>query len=169
MGYKRKTWEEKLEDKANLPKELKLRPNFPCAKALMKLGAKSGDTVVITQPKEVLEIMRRVPKGKLVTINEICERLAKRHGAKFCCTLTAGIFVMIAANAAEETKDGTPYWRTLKMDGALNEKFPGGQEAQRKRLENEGHKIVKTRKRLYVEDFQKCLWRNERDRHELLR
>ena len=157
MSYKRKTWEEKLEDKENLPKTLKLRPKFPCAKALMKLGARPGDTVVITQPKEVLEIMRRVPKGKLVTIKEICARLAKRHRAKFCCTLTAGIFVMIAANAVEETKGGTPYWRTLKMDGALNEKFPGGQEAQRKRLENEGHKVVKRGKRLYVVDFQKYL------------
>lgn len=157
MSYKRKTWEEKLEDKENLPKILKLRAKFPCAKALMKLGAKSGDTVVITQPKEVLEIMRRVPKGKLITIKELCERLAKRHGAKFCCTLTAGIFVMIAANAEEETKGSTPYWRTLKMDGALNEKFPGGEEGQRKRLEKEGHKVVKRGKRLYVEDFQKYL------------
>jgi len=157
MRYKKKTWGEKLEDRENLPKILKLRPRFPCAKALMKLGARTGDTVVITQPKEVLEIMRKVPKGKLVTIKEICEQLAKKHGAKFCCTLTAGIFVMIAANAAEETKEGTPYWRTLKMDGALNDKFPGGQEAQRKRLEKEGHRIVKRGKRLYVEGFEKYL------------
>ena len=157
MSYKKKTWGEKLEDRENLPKILKLRPRFPCAKALMKLGARTGDTVVITQPKEVLEIMRKVPKGKLVTIKEICEQLAKKHGAKFCCTLTAGIFVMIAANAAEETKEGTPYWRTLKMDGALNDKFPGGQEAQRKRLEKEGHRVVKRGKRLYVEGFQKHL------------
>jgi len=157
MRYKKKTWGEKLEDRENLPKILKLRPRFPCAKALMKLGARTGDTVVITQPREVLEIMRKVPKGKLVTIKEICEQLAKKHGAKFCCTLTAGIFVMIAANAAEETKEGTPYWRTLKMDGALNDKFPGGQEAQRKRLEKEGHTVVKRGKRLYVEGFEKYL------------
>jgi len=157
MSYKKKTWGEKLEDRENLPKILKLRPRFPCAKALMKLGARTGDTVVITQPREVLEIMRKVPKGKLVTIKEICEQLAKKHGAKFCCTLTAGIFVMIAANAAEETKEGTPYWRTLKMDGALNDKFPGGQEAQRKRLEKEGHTVVKRGKRLYVEGFEKYL------------
>ena len=157
MSYKRKTWEEKLEDKENLPKILNLRPKFPCAKALIKLGAKSGDTVVITQPKEVLDIMRKVPKGKLVTIKEICEKLVDKHGAKFCCTLTAGIFVMIAANAADEMREGTPYWRTLKMDGALNEKFPGGQEAQRKRLEREGHKVIKRGKKLFVEDFQKYL------------
>jgi len=156
-GYRKKTWEEKLEDKENLPKILKLMQKFPCAKALMKLGARPGDTVVITQPKEVLEIMRKVPKGKLITIKEICEQLAKKHGAKFCCTLTAGIFITIAANAAEETEDGTPYWRTLKMDGVLNDKFPGGQEAQRKRLEKEGHRVVKRGKRLHVEDFQKHL------------
>ena len=35
----------------------------------------------------------------------------------------------------------TPYWRVLKDDGRLNEKFPGGVEAQAARLEEEGHTI----------------------------
>jgi len=30
------------------------------------------------------------------------------------------------------------YWRTLKADGFLSEKYPGGQDAQKKRLEAEG-------------------------------
>ena len=38
-------------------------------------------------------------------------------------------------------KDITPYWRVIKNDGSLNEKFPGGVEAQARHLKEEGHII----------------------------
>jgi hypothetical protein len=52
----------------------------------------------------------------------------------------------MAARAAEEDeaegrKDITPYWRTLKGKGELNEKYPGGLDAQARRLKAEGHTI----------------------------
>ena len=99
--------------------------------------------------------MKKVPKGKLITLKEICENLARKHKTQYCCTLTTGIFVMIAANAAEETKSNTPYWRTLKNNGELNKKFPGGVERQKFLLEKEGHNIVNRGKRLFVKDFEK--------------
>ncbi len=44
---------------------------------------------------------------------------------------------------ASEGKTGiTPYWRTLKVGGVLNEKYPGGVVAQARLLEGEGHKII---------------------------
>jgi hypothetical protein len=54
----------------------------------------------------------------------------------------------MAARAAEEDKaekitDITPYWRTMKGKGELNEKYPGGIEEQAKKLEAEGHEIEK--------------------------
>jgi len=74
---------------------------------------------VIPAPMEVDEIMRQVPEGKLITINEIRSILAKKHNATIGCPITTGIFAWIAANAAEEArmegkKSITPYWRTLK-------------------------------------------------------
>ncbi len=42
---------------------------------------------------------------------------------------------------AEGRKDITPYWRTLKGKGELNEKYPGGVAAQAERLRAEGHEI----------------------------
>jgi hypothetical protein len=50
-----------------------------------------------------------------------------------------GIFIAIAARAAGEDeeegkKDITPYWRTLKGKGELNEKYPGGVAAQAKNI-----------------------------------
>ena len=108
--------------------------------------------------------MKQVPKGKLITINQIREAVAKRHGATIGCPLTTGIFANIAARAAEEAsaegkKDITPYWRTLKTDGSLNEKYPGGAEAQATRLKEEGHTIEpgKGKKPPKVKDFEKAL------------
>ena len=52
-----------------------------------------------------------------------------------------------------------PYWRVTKSDGSLNPKFPGGVEAQARRLEAEGHKIElsRTGKPKKVRNFEKYL------------
>jgi alkylated DNA nucleotide flippase Atl1 len=59
----------------------------------------------------------------------------------------------------EGKKDITPYWRTLKEGGKLNEKYPGGVEAQASRLKTEGHTIEpgKGKQPPRVKDYQKCL------------
>ena len=69
---------------------------------------------------------------------------------------------MTAANAAEEAaRDGKPlyipYWRTLKSGGFLNPKYPGGQEAHKKLLEQEGYKIIQQGRNFLVQDFQDYL------------
>jgi len=121
-------------------------------------------TIVIPAPREVDEIMRQVPRGKLITINQIRAILAQKHGASIGCPLTTGMFANIAAHAAEEAagegkKDTTPYWRTLKASGELNPKYPGGINAQAERLREEGHTIEpsKGKKPPTVKDFEKAL------------
>ena len=61
--------------------------------------------------------------------------------------------------ASEGEKDITPYWRTLKANGELNPKYPGGVEAQMARLEEEGHTIEPGRgkKPSRVKDFEGAL------------
>jgi alkylated DNA nucleotide flippase Atl1 len=162
MAYKKKTWGEKLEDKDGLPKVLRLQKNFPCYNALHKMGVEEGEPVVLVNPREVVEVMKRVPQGKVVTLTEICQSIARNHKVKGCCSLTTGIFVMTAANATEEAARGgkrvsVPYWRTLKVDGLLNEKYPGGARAQKKLLEAEGFTVVQRGKRFFVEGFEKHL------------
>jgi hypothetical protein len=156
MAKLKKSWREKLADDKDLPKVVEITPNMS-----QRWGT---GTVVIPAPREVDEIMRSVPRGKLITINQIRERLAKRHGASIGCPITTGIFAGIAARAAAEDaaegkKDITPYWRTLKVGGTLNEKYPGGVEAQAKRLREEGHTIESDRsgKPKRVRDFEKAL------------
>ncbi len=160
MPYKRKTWQEKLEDSKSMPKIVPLQANFPCQRALEKMGATIGDSVVLAPPSDVLAIMSTIPKGKLITLTQICERLALKHGAQYCCTLTTGIFITIVANAAEETGSDVPFWRTIKNNGELNSKYPGGAEHQKALLEDEGYTIIQKGKkhiRYLVKDFEKYL------------
>lgn len=159
MTYRRKTWREKLADREVFPKVLKLEKRFPCYNALHSMGVEVGEDVVLANPSEIVACMKKVRRGSLVTIVEICRQVAKQHHVRGCCSLTAGIHVMIAANAAEEAKRegvdlGIPYWRTLKAGGYLNEKFPGGAESQKALLEQEGFKVVRAGKRWRVQDYQ---------------
>lgn len=147
----KKSWKEKLLDNKGLPKVEPITE---------KMSQRWGTgTVVIPAPIEVDEIMRQVPEGKLITMNEIRGVLAKKHNASIGCPLTTGIFSWVAAHAADEEarqgkNDITPYWRTLKSGGELNEKFPGGIENLKYLLEKEGHKVVQKGKKFIVENFE---------------
>lgn len=121
-----------------------------------------GDRMYFAPPIDYDRVMRQIPHGKLTTVGKIREHFAKKAGADFTEPITAGMFVSIAAWASHQrTGDETPYWRTLKANGELNEKYPGGLPAQRERLEAEGHTVVqKGRKnlRFYVRDYENALY-----------
>lgn len=156
----KKTWTEKLNTDHGLPK---VEPMS--AKMMDRWGA---GTLLVAAPREYDALMKRVPKGKLTTIDELRAALAAHHGATTTCPMTAGMFVGFAAHAAEEARaEGkvrvTPYWRTLKAGGELNPKFPGGLAAQRLLLAAEGHKVVARGKREFVADFEQRLVRPEAD------
>jgi hypothetical protein len=149
-----KSWSEKLKDAKGLPRVEKI-----CGTHKTKYG--SG-TMLIPAPLEVDEVMRKVPRGKLITINEIRCLLASKHGATITCPITTGIFAWIAAHAAAEAASGgrkrvTPYWRTLKTGGHVNAKYPGGATKLRKLLEAEGHRVVLRGKNLIVEKYEESL------------
>ena len=121
-----------------------------------------GSRMYFAPPIEYDKIMKIVPYGKVITVGMIRDRFAKDAGADFTDPITAGIFVSIAAWASYQRKENeTPYWRTLKANGELNPKYPGGVEAQKKKLEAEGHTIIKkgrTNIRYYVKDYENCLF-----------
>ena len=152
---KRSSWQEKLDQDKDLPKVVPIGPT---------MSKQWGEgTVVVPAPREVDGIMKAVPEGKLITIQEIRAVLAKRHGATIGCPLTTGIFAWIAAHAAQEELDSnsdddvTPYWRTLKAGGFLNEKYPGGIDAHKERLEAEGHEVIARGKRFAVADYERAI------------
>jgi len=136
--FTRRSWREKM-DNPNLPKVVDIPP------AWRKYSA--GGSMLIPNPHQVDALIRTVRKGRLITVTQIREILAAQHLTDTTCPLTTGIFVRIAAEAAEESARAglsriTPYWRVVKDDGSLNPKFPGGVDSQAERLRAEGHRII---------------------------
>lgn len=127
-------------------------------KTIKKYG---GTRMFFAPPLYYDRLMKKVPTGRLLTVGQIREYLARQNNADFTDPMTAGIFVNIAAWASyQRTEDMTPYWRTLKSDGELNAKYPEAIELQKRLLEEEGHTIItKGRKNIkyYVKDFENKL------------
>ena len=153
----RTSWREKLE-KAQEPELVTIPPRM-----VPRFGR---GTMLIPRPLDVDSLIRRVPREKLVTQSLIREKLARESRADVTCPITAGIFVRIAAEAAEEDarlgrKPISPYWRVVRDDGSLNEKFPGGPATQARRLQKEGFRVAPGQgsKPPRVSDFDKYLAR----------
>lgn len=151
----RTRWREKLENEDH--SKIILVPS----RMQKSLGA---GTMLIPKPLDVDALIRKTRKGQLITQAEIRSKLARDNRADTACPITTGIFVRIAAEAAaEDLQNGktriTPYWRVVTTDGRLNEKFPGGAQAQARRLRAEGHTIErdKGKKPPKVKDFQSSL------------
>lgn len=152
--YKPKTWREKLE---NPPKGLPKVVHGP-KKWEKRFG---GIRVLVPTPLLVDKLVRKVPKRKLVTINQIREKLAKNFKADSTCPLTTGIFLRIISEVAEEDlrkgkKQVTPYWRVIRDNGSLIDKFPGNFKIQSKRLKKEGH-LIERKGKPKVKNFEKYL------------
>ncbi len=145
---RRRTKREELEKERDLPKIV----DTPKGKML------------VPNPLDIDALMRKIPKGKLATVDQIREKLAEDFNVDFTCPMTTGMFIRMAGEAAEEDlmskkKQITPYWRVVKKDGSLNPKFPGGAEAQATRLEEEGYitEPGKGKKPPKVKDFEEYL------------
>lgn len=151
----RKSFNEKLQDSKDMPKIVEITDE----KSIERYG---GTKMLIAPPLEYNEIMSQIPEGKVITTKEIRKFLADKHDADFTCPMTAGIFISLSAQAScERTDDRIPFWRTLKTDGELNPKYPGGIEYQKEKLASEGHAFTtKGRKniRYFVENFENNLY-----------
>lgn len=128
-------------------------------KSIEKYG---GSRMYFAPPIDYDRAMRLVPFGKLLTVGAIREYFARQNEADFTEPITAGIFVSIAAWASHQRADDKiPYWRTLKANGELNPKYPGGVQTQKEMLEKEGHVILqkgRTHIKYYVKDYEKKLF-----------
>lgn len=128
-------------------------------KSIEKYG---GNNMYFAPPIDYDRVMKKIPYGKVTTVGKIREYFAEKSGADFTEPITAGIFVSIAAWASfQRSQDETPYWRTLKANGELNEKYPGGVQAQKEKLEAEGLTVIQKGRiniRYYVKDFEDFLF-----------
>jgi hypothetical protein len=141
-------YNELLQDNGDLPK-------IRITGTEKQLKSTGGRRVIIAPALEYEGLMRKVPEGSLITSEILREILAHEYRADYTCPVTTRKFVVLVAMAAVERQDGSvPYWRTLKGNGELNKKFPGGIDEQVRLLEGEGHKVNKVLDKYYVEDYK---------------
>lgn len=140
-------------------------PKFKTVTDQKTIDRYGGDRMYFAPPIDYDKMMKKIPYGKVITVKDIREYFARVNDADFTEPMTAGIFVSIVAWASyQRSDDETPYWRTLKTDGELNPKYPGGLEAQKEKLEREGHVIIKKGRkniRYFVEDYENSLFELE--------
>jgi alkylated DNA nucleotide flippase Atl1 len=147
-----RSYNEQLQDTGDMPRiVIKGTPE--------KIEKSGGSRVLIAPPLAYDEIMKRVPYGKVITSDHIKHYLAVKHDADYTCPVSSRKFIVLAAEASvERGVDETPYWRTLKKDGELNEKYPDGIEKQKLFLEKEGHTIIQEGKKYFVKDYSDKLF-----------
>jgi hypothetical protein len=131
----------------------------------IELAQTEKGLLLIPTPMSIAELMRVPKKGQLLTVNQIREYLSSEHGADYACPMCAGIFMNIVAGATEENRligeEIFPWWRTVKKDGLLSEKYPGAPDKQIELLEEEGFTIwtgkSKRSTKLRVKDYEQFL------------
>jgi len=127
-------------------------PKHGIIKRCPDMWSKGGKmkTMLFPEPKKIDSLVKSIERGKVVTMGNLRNELAKQAGADLACPMTTGIFLKIVAFAAEENrqlgKSVSPYWRVVKDGGKLNDKFPDGITSHADLLESEGHTIVKSKK-----------------------
>lgn len=115
--------------------------------------------MLIPCPSDIERLLKNIESGRLVTKSELRRKLAEEVGADVTCPLTAGIFLRLISEAAEEdltqgADSITPYWRVVGDKGELIEKLHGGTEGQARKLAEENISTEKKKAggKLYVKD-----------------
>lgn len=126
MAYKRKTWTEKLHATVE-PHVVRADKDFA--------GVPAGSSMLIPTPLIVDAYIRSIPKGSGTTLQQMRKDLAADYHAEYCCPVTSGIFLRIAAEAAYESymqgtplKNITPFWRIIDSRSPTIKKLTFGQD-----------------------------------------
>lgn len=147
-----RTFNEKLNDQNDLPKIINVgKPR--------KTNKSSIARVIIAHPLEYDALMKSVPYGRLITINNIKDYLARKYNTDYACPVSSRNFIILVSYAANERNfEITPYWRTLNKDGQLNEKYAGGIELLKEFICKEGHNVIQKGNKYFVENYSDKLF-----------
>jgi alkylated DNA nucleotide flippase Atl1 len=136
-----KTWRDKLKEDSSLGRITK---------------------IYIPEWMQVEELIRQVPEGKVVTDEQMRNRMARDAGADSTCYKLTGYLIKGISEEAEEAREAgqgeiTPWWRVIAKDGSLKTNLPGGVQYQTQLLAAEGHQVVEKGKKHMVVDLESRL------------
>ncbi len=119
--------------------------------------------MLVSSPIELDTIIRRIPKGRVVTMSTLRDSLAKNHKADYACPTTTAAFLRIVAEASEEERLTAgarlaPYWRVVRDDGTVLDTLPGGAVAQARLLTEDGVYVLQVGARPRVVNVDMIVW-----------
>ncbi len=107
-----------------------------------------GSTMLVPTPEIVDTYIRSIPEGIGATLQQMRKDLAADYHAQYCCPITSGIFLRIAAEAAYEQfaagksmKKITPFWRIIDSKAPVAKKLTFGTEFVKQQRAKEGLKF----------------------------
>ena len=96
---------------------------------------RKGRTMLVPSASQIAEAIRGIEIGQSRTIQELRNQLARESDAEITCPMAATKYWRIVAEL-----DLAPWWR-VTVDGKPSSRMPGGAEAHRERLRDEGVSI----------------------------
>jgi len=120
MPRARKTWTEKM--KAKPPHHVILEKDF----AVIPKGSK----LHISCPVEVVEELKDIAPGSIISIQAFRRRLAEKNNCDATCPVSTSIFLRIVAEHTWEefsrtgsTEDLAPFWRVVESSSPMAKKL----------------------------------------------
>jgi alkylated DNA nucleotide flippase Atl1 len=115
--------------------------------------------MLVGSPAAIGAIVQHIPRGRVLRMTDLRTALATAYGADYTCPMTTGIYLRMLAESVEAAGGGdvTPWWRVVRDDGRVLDKLPGGPNAQRSRLEGEGHTMLPS-KAARLHDVEIAAW-----------
>ena len=91
---------------------------------------KKGETMLVSSPSSIAKFIKKIPKGKKMTVVEMRNELEKKAKANKTCPVSTGIFLRIAIEASLEEqskkklkKPKLPFWRIIDEKTAVAKKL----------------------------------------------
>ena len=110
--------------------------------------------MLLPGPATVAALIDKTPAGRLITTNLLCQKLARQFNVRGTCPVTAQKALQAVARDPDAK---VAYWRVVKANGGLINRFPGGAEGQAERLRKEGFILDRKGKTPKVANFRESL------------
>ena len=110
--------------------------------------------MLLPGPATVAALIEKVPAHKLITTNLLCQKLTQQFNVRGTCPVTTQKALQVIAH---DPSNAVAYWRVVKANGGLINRFPGGAEGQAERLRKEGFTLDRNGKTPKVANFRESL------------
>ncbi len=109
--------------------------------------------MVKPSPDSVAALVKKIPRGKLATLNLLRDKLARQNKVHSACPMATKKALILAASEMPRLC----YWRVINNDGSLINNTADGIKEQTQHLVREGFSLDKTKKKTQVINFENNL------------